>query len=127
MIPDEWYPLRRDDGEVLGWIRPEGELWVPVSLLGREVSGPLEWPEAEAVLTDLGLGWLAEIWSLELPDGTVARVRIAELTPERVVVHTDNFGAIEIPVERHQLAWPAPSALRPRREDDPIEFPPGLS
>lgn len=82
MVSATWFPFRRDDGELLGWIRPEGELWVAVALLGRDVSDPLEWLDAEDVLTDLGLSWLAEA---------------------------------------------APPALRPRREEDPIDFPPGLS
>ncbi len=49
------------------------------------------------------------------------RVKLVEVTPGRVgepghvVVQTDDFGAIDVPVERIELPWPAPATLRPRR------------
>ena len=101
---------RRDDGEVLGWIRPAGELWVAVDRLGREASPAVEWLEAEELLEARGLGWLADRWWL---DGEP--VRIAEVTPDRVVLLGDAYGAASAvgaspPVI--VLAWPAPDALR---------------
>lgn len=130
MIAEDWTPHRRDDGELVGWIRPApGELWVPVDLLGREASVPLEWLDAEAVLEGRGLGFLADVWMLERPDAPPLRVRIAEVTPPpapaaagRVVVHTDDFGAIDVPFTRIELEWPAPSRLRPRRRGEATEF-----
>lgn len=121
--PETWIEHRREDGELLGWLRPEGEDWVPVSLLGREVSQAADWLTAEATLEDLGLSWLAEIWTLERPGEEPLRVRIADVRPGRVVVQTDDFGAVDIPVERITLPWPAPPALRPRRPEDPVHFP----
>jgi len=50
VIPADWTSHRRDDGELLGWIRPEGEGWVAVDLFGHKVSAPLDWLDAEAVL-----------------------------------------------------------------------------
>lgn len=125
MIPADWTPHRRDDGELIGWIRPEGEHWVAMDLFGRPSSGAVEWLEAEEVLEQRGLSWLAEVWMLEREDGEPLRVRIAEVTPGgvgeqgQVVVHTDDFGAIDVPYERIALPWPAPATLRPRRPDDP--------
>lgn len=121
MIPADWTSHRRDDGELLGWIRPEGEGWVAVDLFGHDVSAPLDWLDAEAALEDRGLSWLADIWMLEREstDAEPLRVRIVEVTPERVVVQTDDYGAIDAPVERFELPWPAPARLRPRRGDDP--------
>ena len=56
MLQEGWTPHRRpDDGELIGWIRPEGEAWVAVSLLGRELTGPVEWLEAEDALEATGL------------------------------------------------------------------------
>jgi hypothetical protein len=55
----------------------------------------------------------------ETTDADPLRVRIVEVTPERVVVQTDDYGAIDAPVERFELPWPAPVRLRPRRADDP--------
>jgi hypothetical protein len=121
VIASDWTPHRREDGELVGWIRPEGDEWIPVDLFGHEVSRPLDWLEAEAVLEARGISWLADIWMLE-PETTDAdplRVRIVEVTPERVVVQTDDYGAIDAPVERFELPWPAPVRLRPRRADDP--------
>ncbi len=109
MLAADWTPYRRDDGETLGWIRPEGELWVPVDRLGRESGAPMEWLDAERVLEERGLSWLAERWWL---DGTP--VRIAELTTDLVVVVTDEYGgasAVGAPHERIELPWPALAGL----------------
>lgn len=120
MIPADWTPHRRpEDRELLGWIRPEGEEWVAVDLLGREASGPVDWLEAEEILEAAGLRWLADVWMLERADASPLRVRMVEVGPERVVVQTDDFGAIDAPVERFDLEWPAPPTLRPRLPDDP--------
>ena len=124
-----WTPHRREDRELLGWIRPEQEHWVAVDLLGREASEPGEWLDAEEALEAAGLAWLAEIWMLEVPDAAPVRVRIAEVTPPqepgesgRVVVHTDDFGAIDVPYTRIELPWPAPAELRPRRAGEATVF-----
>ena len=134
MIPDDWTPHRRDDGELLGWIRPASvdvgaDHWVAVDLLGREASDALDWLDAEAVLDARGLSWLAEIWMLERPEASTElttsaeplRVKLVEVSPPRgadagrVVIQTDDFGAIDVPVQRFELPWPAPAELRPRR------------
>ncbi len=122
MLPPHHTPHRRDDGEVVGWIRPAddaGELWVAVDLLGRDASAPLDWLEAEQVLERRGLAWLAEVWMLERSDAAPLRVRMVEVTPDRVLVKTDDFGAIDAPVQQFELGWPAPAALRPARAGDP--------
>lgn len=120
MQPD-WIPHRRgSDRELIGWIRPEADAWVAVSLFGADVSGPLDWVEAEEALEAVGLSWLAEPWVLER-DGTPVRVRIVEVSPGdapgrgRVLVKTDDFGAIDMPYELFELAWPPPATLRPLR------------
>ncbi len=128
-IAADWTPHRRDDRELLGWIRPDGDDWVGVDLLGREVTGPVEWLDAEDALEAGGLAWLAEVWMLETEGGPI-RVRIAEVSPPvtpgetgRVVVHTDDFGAIDVASTQHHLPWPAPPGLRPRRPGEASEFP----
>lgn len=129
MITADWTPHRRDDRELLGWIRPDGDDWVAVDLLGREVTTPVEWLDAEDALEAGGLAWLAEVWMLETDEGAI-RVRIAEVTPPgavgetgRVVVHSDDFGAIDSPVTTYELAWPAPAGLRPKRPGEASELP----
>jgi hypothetical protein len=120
MLPAGWIIHRRpDDREPVGWIRPEGDDGVAVSLLGRDLTGAVGWLAAEEALKEAGLAWLADVWMLERSDGEPVRVRIVEVTPDGVVVQTDDFGAIDVAVERYALPWPAPAELRPRRADDP--------
>jgi hypothetical protein len=115
MLQEGWTPHRRpDDGELLGWVRAEGDAWVAVSLLGRELTGPVEWLEAEEALESTGLGYLAGVWELGGIASMPVRVKLVEVTPERIVVQTDDFGAIDVPVTRYELPWPAPDTLRPR-------------
>lgn len=141
-------PHRRDDGELLGWIRPDGDRWTPIDLLGRPVSPPVEWLEAEAALEGAGLSYLAEPWMPEDPDagdddlnghgdaraddgadddddsgrGTAVRVRFVEVTPDRIVVKAEDFGAVGSPTRRWVLPWPVPARLRPWRPGDPDPF-----
>ena len=121
MVPQEWIEHRRTgDREPLGWLRPEGDDWVAVSLLGRDLTGPVVWLTAEEALDDTGLRWLADAWMLDQPDGAAPlRVKIVHVAPDGVDVQTDDFGAIDAPVDVYALPWPAPAALRPRRADDP--------
>ena len=119
MISDDWTPHRRDDGELLGWIRPAGDDWVAVDLLGREVSAPVDWLDAEDALEERGIAWLSDAWILETADGPV-RVRMVEVTPERVLVKEDDLGAVGgPPTPRYELPWPAPATLRAPRPGDP--------
>ncbi|MER7797224.1 hypothetical protein [Microbacterium sp. NPDC096154] len=126
MIPADWIAHRRGDRELVGWIRPEGDAWVAVSLFGADVSGPLEWVEAEEALEAHGLAWLAEPWMLHR-DRDAIRVRVVEVSPAspagdpgRVVVKTEDYGAIDVPHELIELGWPPPAALRPARADEGV-------
>lgn len=120
MLPADWIVHRRpDDREHVGWIRPEGDDWVAVNLLGRELTGPVDWLAAEEALDETSLAWFADVWMLEQEGAEPLRVRLVEVTPDGVLVQTDDFGAIDVPVERHALPWPPPAALRPRRPGDP--------
>lgn len=122
----DWTPHRRDDGELLGWIHPDGDDWVAVDVLGRPVSAPIEWLDAEAALEDHGIAWLADPWMLEGEDERALRVRILEVTPDeegapgRIVVKVDDFGDMTRPATaRFVLAWPIPARLRPPQDGDP--------
>lgn len=119
MLPADWIPHNRSsDRELVGWIRPDGDRWTAADLLGHDVVVGVEWLEAEEALEAHGIGRLAEPWVLERADGSLIQVRIVEMTPDRVVVKTDDFGAIDAPYELIELAWPAPAGLRPRTSDD---------
>ncbi|HWJ84959.1 MAG TPA: hypothetical protein VNR62_05995 [Cellulomonas sp.] len=114
MPPESWIEHRRPgDRERLGWIRPEGDGFVALDALGRDVTGVVDWLTAEEALEERGLRWLADLWQLDLPDGSRERVRIVEVTPERVVVKVDDFGAVDVVTPSYTLPFPAPANLRP--------------
>jgi hypothetical protein len=124
MIPADWTPHHRSsDRELVGWIRPEGDAWVAVSLFGDELTAPVEWLDAEDALDESSLAWLGEVWMLEQPGAEALRVRLVELTGERIVLQTDDFGAVGTAVTRFELPWPPPPELRPRRVGEAQEFP----
>ncbi|WP_382306519.1 hypothetical protein [Herbiconiux sp. UC225_62] len=112
MERDGWIEHRRGDGELVGWMRPEGDGFVVIDLLGREVSGPIDWFDAEALLDELGLRYLADPYLLDL-DGTSLRVRITEVSTRRIRVKKDDYGDITVPLREFELAWPMPDELRP--------------
>jgi len=114
VVPADWIEHRRQaDGELVGWVRPDGDAWVALSMLGRPVSAAVDWIDAERALDELGLGFLAGVWTLQSPSGPLD-VRIVHVAPGGIVVQTDDFGAIDAPVERFELPWPAPPTLQPR-------------
>lgn len=122
MIPADWTPHRREDGELLGWIRPSGDDWLAVDVLGRELTGAIDWLDAEAALEEHGIGWLADPWILEDEGPDPLRVQIVEVVPGegRITVKVDDFGDMQRPpTQRYRLEWPIPAQLRPARPGDP--------
>jgi len=113
MLPEGWIEHRRDDRERVGWIAADGDAWRPFDLLGRPAGAEgLEWLEAEAVLEELGIGYLADRWTLVESGGATRPVRIAELDTDRVVVVADEFGrasALGAAQERFELPFPVAS------------------
>lgn len=122
VVPDDWTPHRRDDGERLGWIRPDGDAWTAIDVLGRVVAASVEWLDAEEALEQRGLAFLAEPWMLERGDEKPVRVRLVEVTPARIVVKVDDYGDMSRPHEGVVLPWPLPPQLRPPRPGDPDGF-----
>ncbi|WP_290808892.1 hypothetical protein [Herbiconiux sp.] len=112
-----WIEHRRGDGELVGWMRPEGDGFVPVDLLGRDVAGEVEWLVAEELLDELGIGYLADPYGLTLPEAREGqpplRVRIIEVSTRRIRVKKDDFGAIDAALLEYTLEWPMPPELRP--------------
>ncbi|MFT4028706.1 MAG: hypothetical protein QM675_02425 [Protaetiibacter sp.] len=114
----DWIEHRRHDGERVGWMRPEGEGFVPIDLLGRDRATALDWLAAEELLDGLGIGYLADLYLLERPDAAPLRVRILEVSTHGIRVKRDDFGAIDVPLETYELAWPIPAGLRPMPAGD---------
>jgi len=121
MLPADWIEHRRADGEILGWMLASGEGFRVFDLLGRERTPPsggvLDWLEAEELLEDLGIGYLADRWTLRLTDGAERPVRIAEASVRGVTVVADEYGAasaVGADPERIRLPFPITDELAPR-------------
>ena len=111
--PADWIEHRRGDGELLGWIRPDGEGFVVIDLLGRPLTEALDWLSAEETLEATGIGYLADLYELRLDDGAWLRVRITEVSSTAVRVKKDDFGAIDAPAIEHVVSFPISDRLRP--------------
>ncbi len=110
----DWRPYHRlDDGELLGYLMPdEGDLVVPVNLVGHPVGAAMDVFTAEQTLQDVGLSCLAEQWLLRNDDGSDQRVVIVEIDADQIVVSHADFGRISSFGERTTLAVPT-DRLRP--------------
>ena len=106
---------RREDGELLGWIEERGEGFVAIDHFGWERTDVVDWLEAESMLDDLGLSYLAERYVYCAADGRVLDVRIAEVREGAVVVKEEDGGAIGMPQIFYTLTVPVdPEVLRLR-------------
>ena len=121
--PADWIEHRRGDRELLGWMRPEGDGFVVIDLLGRAVSAELDWFAAEELLDALGIGYLADPYELLLPDGHWLRVRILEVSTDGIRVKRDDWGAIDVPLLEYSLPFPIPDELRPLAPNTPGVWP----
>jgi hypothetical protein len=93
-------------------VRPVGEGFVAVDLLGRRRTDVVDWLRAEETLDELGLGYLADPHELRMDDGSWLRVRIAEVSAVAVRVKKEDWGdinatqiyyTVSLPVTEDQL------------------------
>lgn len=113
-MTDDWIEHRRGpDGERLGWMRPDGDRFVAVDLLGRDRTEPVDWLIAEETLDDLGIGYLAEPYELRLESGGWARVRITEVSPRKIRVKREDWGDMSAPQVYFEVPFPSSERLRP--------------
>jgi hypothetical protein len=112
----DWIQHRRSDGEHVGWMVPADDGFHIVDLLGRQqTEAPVDWSDAEELFERLGLGYLANRYSLRLSEGVERRVRIGEVSASGIVVVADDFGsasAVGANPEAFALPFPAPADLR---------------
>ena len=111
-VPSDWIAHRRGDGELLGWMRPNNDGFVAINLLGRAITASVDWLTAEETLEATGIGYLADPYELLLGNGTWVRVRLTELTADSIRVRTEDWGAIDVPVDEFVVPLPAPDTLR---------------
>ena len=120
-VPSDWIEHRRGDRELLGWMRPAGDGFVVVDLLGRDRTDAVDWLVAEETLDGLGIGYLADPYELLLDDGRWLRVRITEVSTEAIRVKRDDWGAIDIPLVEYTVSFPMPTSLRTLDPSAPVE------
>lgn len=114
-MQEDWIEHRRGhDRERLGWMKPVGDGFVVIDLLGRERTAVVDWFEAERVLDELGIGYLADSYELLLDSGEWLRVRMAEVSTQEIRVKKDDWGDMTADQIYHTLPFPMPETLRPR-------------
>lgn len=95
MTEETTFPhVRRSDNECVGYLRmtDDGQ-FVPIDLLWNDVADPLDLSQAEELLEELGLSYLAEQWWLEVTDHPErVKVRIQEVTADTVVLANADYG-----------------------------------
>jgi hypothetical protein len=95
VIPADWQPHHRDDGELIGYLVAQDDgLVVPVNLVGHPIGDAMDRFAAEELLEDAGLSYLAEPWLLRRDDGTDQRVVIVEVDADHVVVADAHFALV---------------------------------
>ncbi len=113
----DWIEHRRGDRELVGWLRPEGEGFVAIDLLGREISAELDWLEGEELLEERGIGYLADRYELQLDDGRWLLVRIVEVSPERIRLKKEDWGDTNATAVYYEVGFPMPATLRVHEGD----------
>lgn len=112
MIPAEWMPHRRPDGEVVGFVRAVGDDFQPMDLFGRPIAPAGDWLEAEDTLDAHTISWIDEPWLLEV-EGADVRVRVVEVTPAQIRVKLDDFGDVTTSARFWEVPVPETGRLRP--------------
>lgn len=107
------HPVRREDGETVGFVSETAAGWVPTTVFGHPVGEACEREDAEHHLRGVGMSYLAEKWELQEDDDWIA-VEIVEASPQQVTVSVVDMGHIDRYGERHVLAAPVGGALRLR-------------
>lgn len=91
---------------------PEGDGFAVIDLLGRRITGPVDWLTAEETLEALGIGYLADPYELRLGDGHWVRVRIVEVSPDAIRVKKEDWGDMTALQVHYSLPFPMSSDLR---------------
>ncbi len=89
-------------------MKPVGEGFVAIDLLGRRRTDIVEWMRAEETLDELGLAYLADLHELRLDDGSWLRVRIAEVSSAAIRVKKDDGGDMNAAQVYYSLSFPVP-------------------
>lgn len=104
---------RARDGERVGWMKPVGDGFIAIDLLGRQHTDIVDWVSAEQVLDALGIGYLADPYEFRLDDGSWLRVRIVEVSADMIRLKKDDWGDMSAPQVYYTAHLPiSPMQLR---------------
>jgi hypothetical protein len=93
-LTSEWIEHRRaDDNELIGFLVPDGECFLPVTVFGYPIAATSAREAAEEELDQGGLRYLAERWTLQLEGQSPIQVEIVEANPQKVVVKNVDFSS----------------------------------
>ncbi len=93
--------IRRDDGELCGFVRADGDAWVATTVFGAMLGDADSRESADRLVREVGLASLAERWLLR--DGAAGDeqiVCIQEASPEGVTVALDYYSMPGVPTLR---------------------------
>jgi hypothetical protein len=90
----------------------EGESFVSVDRLGRDLSPAADWLDAERTLDEDGIGHLADPFELLLEDGTWQQVWVVEAFPHGDPTQEGGLRGEGGPRVEYTRPFPAPGTLR---------------
>lgn len=115
-----WVPVRREDGELIGFVTETEGGWLPLTVFGypidaagdRDGDGAADRDAAQARLHAVGLSYLARRWELRERQDWIS-VELVEASPSAVTVQlVDFFDYPDRYGERHTLSVPVGDRLR---------------
>lgn len=93
-------------------MRPDGEGFTVIDLLGRELTGVLDWLTAEETLDATGIGYLADPFELRLADGHWLRVRLTEISVDSIRAKKEDWGDMTASQVYYTVPFPPGDELR---------------
>ncbi|HLS44180.1 MAG TPA: hypothetical protein VK045_01985 [Ornithinicoccus sp.] len=109
-----WVAVRREDGELIGFVAQDDAGWRPLTVFGHPLSDGGDRAEAEDRLHGVGMSYLAEHWQLREGDDWI-RVQLVEVSPVRVRVQVTDYGQLDRYGEVQTLTVPVTGRLRMER------------
>jgi hypothetical protein len=111
--PPAWIEHHRpSDNELLGWIAPKADGFIPINLLGHAITDATDRLDAEGSLDELGISYLGDPFELLTDGGEWLCVRIVEVSTDAIRVKKEDWGAIDSPQVLYTLSFPTPHSLR---------------
>ncbi|MGP9782798.1 hypothetical protein ACT3UQ_10100 [Glutamicibacter sp. AOP12-B1-11] len=110
MDTSNWLPVKRADGETVGYLEPlvaSYDRVCPRSVLGHPVMDSCDYFQGEELLTERGIGELMNHWMLRnAASDRHGPLSILEVSPAGIVVADALLTKALMPTERIHLAWP---------------------